>query len=174
MTVLVGASLAGLLVISVWRFVRHRNIRSLIFQLTLIAICSGVLYLLFWVPDIPVGKRDESREIYFVIVLFIFMILGMFANYAYSRFSKPKSEREKFDLGLFFAPVFTSPIVFLHLLEAMQNADVDLQNLTKTKIMVFCVAFENGFLWKGFVKLWRLSKAGKAGCVSVPFRLLLP
>ncbi|MDM8523267.1 hypothetical protein QUF80_07840 [Desulfococcaceae bacterium HSG8] len=150
MIALTGVSLAGLLAISVLGFVKYRNIRSFIIQLAAIAICSGFLYFFFYAPGSTVAKGDGNKEVYFVIVLYFFMIMGMFAHYAYNRFSQPKEEREQFDFSMFIAPVFASPIVFIPLLAAMQNADVDLANLTTAKMMVFFVAFENGFFWKEY------------------------
>ncbi len=38
----------------------------------------------------------------------------------------------------------------LLLLAALQNADVDLENLTAPRMIVFLVAFENGFFWKEY------------------------
>ena len=78
--------------------------------------------------------------------------MGMIAQYLYSWLGQPPSKRKtkRFDMGLFIAPIFTSPIVFIPLLAALQNAVVDLQNLTTPKMMLFLVAFENGFFWKEY------------------------
>jgi hypothetical protein len=90
------------------------------------------------------------------------MLLGMLSQYIYTRLEQPKDLRKKFDLGLFLAPIFTSPIIFIPLLSAMQNAEVDLQNLTTPKIMIFLVAFENGFFWKElFDHRRKLKETGK-------------
>jgi len=149
MMVLTLVSLAGLLVISVYRFTKLKNRRRFIIQLLIISICLGALYFFWWSPK-PTGKITETSNVYFVIVLYLFMLLGMLAQYVYTRFTQPKQEREKFDWGLFIAPVFASPIVFIPLLAALQNAEVDLQHLTTTRMMVFFVAFENGFFWKEY------------------------
>lgn len=99
----------------------------------------------------PTSKGvGENNEIYFVIILYIFMLLGMLANYFYNRFSKPKTNRESFDIGLFIAPIFASPIIFIPLLASLQTADIELSNLTTTKLMVFIVSFQNGFFWKEY------------------------
>ena len=149
MMVLTLVSLAGLLVISVYRFTKLKNRRCLIIQLLIISICLGALYFFWWSPE-PTGKTTETSNVYFVIVLYLFMLLGMLVHYVYTRFTQPKQEREKFDWGLFIAPVFASPIVFIPLLAALQNAEIDLQHLTTTRMMVFSVAFENGFFWKEY------------------------
>ena len=108
------------------------------------------LYLLFYQPEVPVARGGNGNDIYFVIVLYFFMILGMLAHNLFTRFSRPKQQRREFDLGMFFAPVFASPIIFIPLLSALQNANIDLRDLTTAKFMVFLVAFENGFFWKEY------------------------
>ena len=40
--------------------------------------------------------------------------------------------------------------MFIPLLAALQNTVDNLQNLTAVKMMVFFVAFENGFFWKEY------------------------
>ena len=85
-----------------------------------------------------------------MIILYLCMLLGMAAQYAHNRFFLPKAQRPEFDFGLFLAPIFASPIIFIPLLAAMQNAEVDLAQLTVPKMMVFFVAFENGFFWKEY------------------------
>jgi hypothetical protein len=91
------------------------------------------------------------------------MLLGMAAQYGYNRFEQPKAERKAFDFGLFIAPIFASPIIFIPLLAALQNADLDLTRLTTPKMMVFFVAFENGFFWKEYFDHRRLEKGKNVG-----------
>ncbi len=143
-------SFAGLLALAVYRFVKYRQARGFAAQLLLLIAAFAIIFLLFYTPEEPVVKGSGSNEIYFVIILYFFMLLGMAAHYAYTYFSRPKKERKKFDPGLFVAPVFASPIIFIPLLAALQNAEIDLQNLTAAKTMVFFVAFENGFFWKEY------------------------
>jgi hypothetical protein len=52
-------------------------------------------------------------------------------------------------------PMLASPLVFIPLLGAFQNAPVDLMSLTLPKFMVFFVAFQNGFFWKEVVDNFR-------------------
>ncbi len=149
LAILTITSLAGLLAVCVYHFVRHGNVRGFIVQLLLIGACFAGLFWLFYTPEAPIPKGDGNKEIYFVILLYFFMLLGMFSHWGYSRFSLPKKKRKKFDMGLFVAPVFASPIVFIPLFAALQNTDA-LQDLTAPKLMVFFVAFENGFFWKEY------------------------
>jgi hypothetical protein len=82
----------------------------------------------------------------------ICMIAGMFAQYLYRHFESPVRYRHKWDWGCFIAPVFASPIVFIPLVAAFQNSDIDLTSdrLTLPRLMIFLVAFENGFFWKEY------------------------
>jgi len=147
---LTGMSLLGLLLISIYHFIHSKKISHFLLQLLVLGIAFVFLYHFFYTPAAPTARGDSALNIYFVIVLYGFMLLGMLAHFAYHRFSRPKRQRKKFDFGLFIAPVFASPIIFLPLLSAMQNAEIDLANLTTPKLMVFLVAFENGFFWKEY------------------------
>ncbi len=154
--ILMCVSFCGLLFISVYRFLKFKDKRNFIAQLLILSLSFGVLFYLFYESGGLVGMgNDENNEnndtdIYFVIVLYLCMLLGMLAQYGHTRYSRPKRRRRKFDLGVFFAPVCASPIVFIPLLAALQNADIDLMKLTAAKMMVFFVAFENGFFWKDY------------------------
>jgi predicted permease len=152
-------SLIGLFVLSIQRFRRYRKGKVFCIQLIIIFGCLFFLYFLFFRLEIPVAKGDRSNEIYFVIVLYISMLLGMFAHYGYFRLTQKKGKKTS-DFGLFIAPVFTSPIIFLPLLSAFQTADVDLRNLTIPKLMIFIIAFENGFFWKEYFDNRRKEKLG--------------
>ena len=37
------------------------------------------------------------------------------------------------------------------MMPALQNVDMDLMSMNAPRIMVFFVAFENGFFWKGYL-----------------------
>jgi cytochrome bd-type quinol oxidase subunit 2 len=78
------------------------------------------------------------------------MLLGMFAQYLYRHFERPKRYRNKWDWGCFIAPIFASPIIFTPLAAAFQSVDIDLTkpNSKLPQLMIFFVAFENGFFWK--------------------------
>ncbi|MBN2089057.1 hypothetical protein JW964_05575, partial [candidate division KSB1 bacterium] len=129
---LTGISLLGLLVISVVRFIRSRKLVSFLCQLLLLSVAFGFIYRFFYSLQTVAARGENELDIYFVIVLYIFMLLGMLANYLYHRFSQPAPQRKenKFDFGLFFAPIFASPIIFIPLFAALQNAEIDFAHLT--------------------------------------------
>lgn len=140
----------GLLVLTARDFLRSRNVaRSLLVAAIILAAGAGY-YALFQSGSQIRPKGDQPNQWAFIGVLYIFMLLGMASNYLYGRFSMTKSTRPQFDTGNLAAPMMASPIVFIPLLGAFQNTYVDLANLTAPKLMIFLVAFENGFFWKEF------------------------
>jgi hypothetical protein len=141
-------SLAGLIVLTLRNFLLSKNIAR---SLLLIAILSAVgvgYYALFESGSQIRPKGDQPNQWAFIVVLYVCMLLGMASNYAYGRFVKTKSARPPFDAGNFVAPMLASPLVFIPLLGAFQDTYVDPANLTVPKVMIFLVAFENGFFWK--------------------------
>jgi hypothetical protein len=152
---LISFSVVTLAALSVYRGIQNKNWRLLTLQIIALVLCLVLLRGLFDFPSVPKplidrGDDEEQQEVYFVIVLYFCMLLGMGGQYLFNRFEHPETERKKFDVGLFIAPVFASPIIFIPLLAALQNADIDLVRLTVPKTMVFFVAFENGFFWKAY------------------------
>jgi hypothetical protein len=108
-----------------------------------------VLFSFFLFNGQLTPKSAQDEQLYLIIALYLFMILGMLAHYGYTRFSQPAKIRKKFNLGYFLAPVLVSPIVFFPLLTILQSANIDVESLN-VKLMFFCIAFENGFFWKEF------------------------
>jgi hypothetical protein len=162
MTYLTIVSFCGLLILIIFYFFKNRRWQPSLIQLVLLVIAFLFIYFLFISPKQVTQRGESSQDIYFVIVLYVFMLVGMLAQYIYARLEQPKAVRPNFDLGLFLAPIFTSPIIFIPLLSAMQNANIDFKNLTTPRIMVFLVAFENGFFWKElFDHRRKLKEAGK-------------
>lgn len=163
MTAIIVISMIGLLIISIYRFIKFKNARSFVIQVVLLGLASYLLYALFYTPNAPTPKGEEDNNIYLIVWLFIFMLLGMLGNYLYGYFSKPQKERKKikFDFGLFIAPVFVSPIIFIPLLVAFQEGNISLQGSMTAKIMFFLVAFQNGFLWKEYFDHLRQKTAGQ-------------
>ena len=51
---------------------------------------------------------------------------------------------------VFLMPIFASPIVFIPLLTITSDVAMGGGAFTKSKLMVYLVAFQNGFFWKGF------------------------
>lgn len=146
-------SLLGLTAIGVYWLVTTRNWRLFVLMLGIVG--AGAFFLTeeslvaLGAPRAR-GSRDSSQDVYVVIVLFMCMLLGMLAQYGFKRFEGSRETRQPVDWANLLAPVFASPIVFVPLLGALQNADIDLRRLDAVRIMVFFVAFENGFFWKDY------------------------
>ena len=109
-------------------------------------------------PSIPSMMHDASQDVrpkggepgtepaaFFVAIMYGAMLLGMLASYAYKRFSHPETERPDWDWGLFLAPVFVSPIIFIPLYTMIQESANGSLNS-----MLLLIAFQNGFLWKEY------------------------
>lgn len=147
--IFVIVSIVGLVIISVIRFAKNRKVPNFLVQLALLIFC-GFFAVRDLLVNIDTTAKGAGSDIPFAVVLYGCMLFGMLGSYGYNRLSIPRAQRPEFDLGLFLAPMLASPLVFIPLLGAMQNADVDLNGLTTPKLMVFLVAFENGFFWKEY------------------------
>jgi len=77
------------------------------------------------------------------------MVLGMASEALYQYFDAPADKR-RFDIGTFVKPFLVSPLVFMPLAASLENANLDLSQFDAPRLMVFLVAFENGFLWRGY------------------------
>jgi len=139
MTALTLLSLAVLAFLSIYNYVKAKNGRRLILQMLALVFIVVFLYKLF---DFPFSSQTQTargtpkNEVYLVIALYFFMVLGMLAHFFYTRFEQPKQLRKKFDLGRFVAPIFASPIIFIPLLGALQNAELQL-SIVNWRLSIF-------------------------------------
>jgi hypothetical protein len=95
----------------------------------------------------PIVYRGASPTL-LILALYGAMLLGMLSHYMYFRWSRPRSRRGTLDLGNLLAPVFVSPIVFLPLASVFQSSAP--ATADAARLMLFLVAFENGFFWREF------------------------
>lgn len=91
------------------------------------------------------GTVDETAP---VVFCYLAMLLGMFAEYGYSQ-AEHGHTKLTFALMDFLMPIFASPIVFIPLLTITADMS-DGGAFTRSKLMVYLVAFQNGFFWKSF------------------------
>jgi hypothetical protein len=152
LTAVVGVSLAVLVLLLVLSARSTSRWRA--FAVEMAAIVAFVVFLnrLFGFPFPPsdIAAKGKSDDFLLAGALFICMLLGMLSQFLYRRFEKPPGIRQPWNWGMFIAPVFASPIVFIPLLAAFQNANIDLKELTAPRLMIFFVAYQNGFFWKEF------------------------
>ncbi len=152
LTIVVGVSLLGLVVLLALSARNTGRWRALAIELIAIAAFAVFLNRLFGFPSSPTGivAMGKSDDFLLAGALFISMLAGMISQFLYRRFERPQRLRPNWDWGMFIAPVFASPIVFIPLLAAFQNANIDLKELTAPRLMIFFVAYQNGFFWKEF------------------------
>ena len=139
------ASLVGAVVGLVVFAARQRDRRLWIVTVLVGIVSAGVWHA----TPTPFETRGEnSQEIAAVTICYIAMLLGMMAQYVYVQAEKGAQELT-FNALTFVMPILASPIVFIPLLTIA--AEVNSPGiLSHAKLMVYLVAFQNGFFWKGF------------------------
>jgi hypothetical protein len=133
----------------------------------LIAAC--VVYLL--APG-TVEKRGSIDETASVVFCYLSMLFGMIAEYGYVQAERGRRKFE-FDLVSFLMPIFASPIVFIPLLTLTSEVAIGGGAFTRTKLMVYLVAFQNGFFWKSFFEQRRAEVTSMARVQAVPAQTAL-
>ena len=147
---LIGAVL-GLMALAA----RHRDAR-----LWPVAAAVGVMYSAVWyMSPAPFGARDgDSQTVAAVAICYMSMLLGMMAEYVYTQAEKEQS-RLTFNPMTFVMPILASPIVFVPLLTIAGQVDAPAL-LSRAKLIVYLVAFQNGFFWKNFFERRRRAVVG--------------
>jgi hypothetical protein len=138
-----SASIVGLLA-CVWWFsvvrARPRRIARAV-ALTLLAAVA-----LRYAVAPAVEAKGAIHETLAVVFCYAAMLLGMVAQYAYHQ---AQTRDFAFDPAAFFMPIFASPIVFIPLLTVIGEVNTT-GALATPKLMVYLVAFQNGFFWRAF------------------------
>ncbi len=157
--VLVIVSMLGLLVILGLWAVKAREWRVLVALIIATSAFAILLHEVFGFPKTPVVVMGARGDLVLWVALYICMLTGMFAQFAFRHFDRPRRRRSQWDWHLFLSPIFVSPIVFVPLAMSFISAGLDLKSLTAPRAMIFFVAFENGFFWKEFFDLKRKEAA---------------
>lgn len=147
-----GSVLAAL-VLACFAAVRRRSLGALLWAVAIIGaflallLRAGVVFLPL--AEGPVARGGgEERQGALVLLLYLAMLAGMLSHYLYARFDGPPKQDRRFDLGRLLAPVFVSPIVFLPLASIFETSGAT--QAKASHLMLFLVAFENGFFWREF------------------------
>ncbi len=140
-----AVSLLALAVVLFYRDYKASTWKGFILHAAILLVCIAFLWRFYGFLTTKPVARGDNNEVYFIIVLYLFMVVGMLASYAFQHFSKEKTERKEWDFGLFLVPVLVSPIIFIPLLTVFQQANSD-----SSRMVMFLVAFQNGFLWKEY------------------------
>lgn len=113
-----------------------------------ILAAGGIVYVLAPAPVDQMSGLDETASI---VLCYASMLLGMLAEHGYVRIER--EEKLKLDATMLL-PIFASPIVFIPLLTLTSEIG-DGGAFTRAKLMVYLVAFQNGFFWKTFFEQQR-------------------
>jgi membrane protease YdiL (CAAX protease family) len=151
MTAIVAASSALLVLWTAWQFRSSARRVQASVVIVVLVLYLVVLHFAFGFPSLPTdfAKNPETDVRPLVLALFICMVLGMGAEYLY-HYLDTKPQERKFDWGSFMKPFLVSPLVFVPLAASLQAAKVDLTSFNIPLLMLYLVAFENGFLWRGY------------------------
>jgi hypothetical protein len=154
MTVIVASSAVLLVLWAGWQFRASPRRLPGVLAIIVLVLYVAFLHFAFGFPSFPAefakGATETQTDVGpLVLALFVFMLLGMGAEYLY-HYLDAKPEETKFDWRSFVKPFLVSPLVFVPLAASLQNAKVDLSSFNIPLLMLFLVAFENGFLWRGY------------------------
>jgi preprotein translocase subunit SecG len=122
---------------------------------TLVILAGG--WVVYALAPKAVQTRGSSDEIVAIVFCYFSMVLGMMAEYGYVQAERGNKKFE-FDLMSFLMPIFASPIVFIPLLTLTSEVAIG-GAFTRPKLMVYLVAFQNGFFWKSFFEQRRAEAA---------------
>jgi hypothetical protein len=112
-------------------------------------VVLGAAYLAYDLRPAPVEQMGTLDQAAAIVFCYGAMLLGMAAEYGYTiadRASRGEGQL-KFDLATFLLPVFASPIIFIPLLTLTSELGTG-GAFTRAHLMVYLVAFQNGFFWK--------------------------
>jgi hypothetical protein len=110
-------------------------------------------------------SKGAVQETVAVAFCYLSMLVGMVAQYCY-RQAEAGAKKLRFKPMEFMMPIFASPIVFIPLLTI--SSDISMGGaFTKAKLMVYLVAFQNGFFWKSFFEQRRQGAEAAAPAQAV-------
>jgi hypothetical protein len=145
-------ALAALVIVSGFR--ASRPVRAL----TGAVVLAVALWWVYVVTFPPAGGSRGSGETAALVISYVSMVLGMMAHYVYA-----KAERGDTRLTIewlpFLMPILASPIVFIPLVSIAGEVSSTGDVFERAKLMVYLVAFQNGFFWKHFFDQRRVTSA---------------
>lgn len=124
---------------------RTRRPRVIVLTLMVVALSAWIVYS---VAPATAGTRGEDDNTTLVIS-YVAMVLGMTAHYVYAQ-AERGAKKLKFNWLSFVMPILASPIVFIPLVSLSGEVPAVGGAFTHAKVMVYLVAFQNGFFWKHF------------------------
>ena len=153
LNIVLGVSVLALIGGLVYRMFRREQTGRLALAIVLGIVLAFVILV---VPRPAEGTvRGPIEEVGSVVFCYCCMILGMMAEYGYAQAERGR-RRFKFEPMTFLMPIFASPIVFIPLLTLTIDPSLPASALSTKKLMVYLVAFQNGFFWRSFFEQRRL------------------
>ena len=151
------ASFAAAAVVLLYYVMTTTSRRTRVAALLVLAVGAWVVYT----PSSSLTQtRSSSDEVIVAVVAYIAMVLGMMAQYFYVQ-AESGATKVKFEWLPFLMPLLASPIIFIPLVSIAVDAGGG-GAFTRQKLMVYLVAFQNGFFWKQVFDQRRI-KAGDSG-----------
>ncbi len=141
-----AASCVGVPVLLLIRLVRARRPGAAVVTAAILATALWLLYGAVFPTD---GGTRGFSETATLVASYLAMVAGMLAQYVYA-----KAERGEKTLTIewmpMLMPILASPIVFIPLVSIAGEVSATGSILAQPKLMVYLVAFQNGFFWKHF------------------------
>jgi hypothetical protein len=140
---LLTASFAAVAVVLLYYVTTSGSRRTRVTALLVLAVGAWILYTL--TPSLT-QTRSSTDEVIVAVIAYFAMVLGMIAQYFYVQ-AEGGATRVKFEWLPFLMPLLASPIIFIPLVSIAVDAGGG-GAFTRQKLMVYLVAFQNGFFWK--------------------------
>jgi hypothetical protein len=154
---LLAASFAAVAVVLLYYVITSTSRRPRVTALLVLAVGAWVLYTL--TPSLT-QTRSSTDEVIVAVIAYFAMVLGMVAQYFYVQ-AETGATKVKFEWLPFLMPLLASPIIFIPLVSIAVDAGGG-GAFTRQKLMVYLVAFQNGFFWKQVFDQRRM-RAGEPG-----------
>lgn len=160
LTIILSISLLGFFVSTLYINVKAGRWKTLIVHLAILGFIILILNRVFKFPQI-VTTMGPVQETIVIVSCYICMVVGMAAQYLYQQVQSG-SDRVKIKPMALLMPIFISPIVFIPLLSIIQSMPVPDDAFTRFKLMLYFIAFQNGFFWKDIIEKQRQRISGKS------------
>lgn len=144
-TLLLASGVASAVVL-IYLALRTRRPRVIVLTLLVVALSGWIVYSVSPAATVTRGENEDNTTL---VISYVAMILGMTSHYVYLQ-AERGAKQLKFNWLSFVMPILASPIVFIPLVSLAGEVPAVGGAFTHAKVMVYLVAFQNGFFWKHF------------------------